>query len=53
MAGIDITVFTTHSICSASTSKANNIGLSIKDIQKAAVWKGTLAAHFKSTISCQ
>ena len=34
MAGIDITVFTTHSICSASTSKANNIGLSIKDIQK-------------------
>ena len=34
MAGIDITVFTTHFICSASTSKANNIGLSIKDIQK-------------------
>ena len=34
MAGIDITVFTTHSICSASTSKANSIGLSIKDIQK-------------------
>jgi len=38
MCGIDITVFTTHSTRSASTSKANNIGLSIKDIQKAAGW---------------
>ena len=36
MAGIDIIVFTAHSIRSASTSKANNIGLSIKDIQKTA-----------------
>ena len=39
MAGINTTVFTTHSIHSASTNKANNIGLSIKDIQKAAGWK--------------
>ena len=36
MAGIDIIVFTAHSIRSASTSKAKNIGLSIKDIQKTA-----------------
>ena len=40
MAGIDITVFTTHSTRSASTSKANNMGLSLKDISKAAGWKG-------------
>ena len=49
MAGIDITVFATHSVRSASTSKANNIGLSIKDIQKAAGWKGssTFRQHYK------
>ena len=39
-AGIDITVFTPHSTRAASTSKANNLGLSIKDIAKAAGWKG-------------
>ena len=38
MAGIDITVFTAHSIRKASTSKANNMGLSLKDIAKAAGW---------------
>ena len=38
-AGIDITVFTCHSTRSASTSKANNLGLSFKDIAKAAGWK--------------
>ena len=38
MAGVDLTVFTAHSTRSASSSKANNIGLSIKDIQKAAGW---------------
>ena len=38
LAGIDLTVFTAHSTRSASTSKANNIGLSMKDIQKAAGW---------------
>ena len=50
--GIDITVFTTHSVRSASTSKANNIGLSIKDIQKAAGWKSssTFRKHYKLPI---
>ena len=33
MAGIHITVFTTHSVRSALTIKANNIRLSVKDIQ--------------------
>ena len=51
-AGIEITVFTTHSVRSASTSKANNIGLSIKDIQKAAGWKGSsmFREHYKLPI---
>ena len=39
MAGIDLTVFSAHSTRSASSSKANNIGLSLKDIAKAAGWK--------------
>ena len=39
MAGIEKTVFKSNSVCSVSTSKANNIGISIKDIQKAAGWK--------------
>ena len=52
MAEIVITLFTTHSILSALTSKANNIGLSIKDIQKAAGWKGssTFRKHYKLLI---
>jgi len=37
--GIDITVYANHSLRKASTSKANNMGLTIKDIQKAAGWK--------------
>ena len=43
---------TTHSVRSASTSKANNIGLSIKDIQKAAGWKGSsmFREHYKLPI---
>ena len=40
MCGIDITIFTAHSTRSTSTSTADNIGLSIKDIQKAAGWSG-------------
>ena len=53
MAGIDITVFTRHSVSSASASKANNIGLSIKIIQKAAGWKGssTFRQHYKLPIT--
>lgn len=38
-AGIDITVFTAHSTRAASSSKANNLGLSLKDIAKAGGWK--------------
>ena len=39
-AGVDITVFTAHSVRKASTSKGNNMGLSVKDIAKAAGWSG-------------
>ena len=39
-AGIDVTVFTTHSTRAASTSKGNNMGLSLKEISKAAGWRG-------------
>ena len=39
MAGIELTVFTAHSTRAASTSKANNIGMSLKDIAKAAGWR--------------
>ena len=37
-AGIDITVFTAHSTRSASTSLGNNMGMSFKDVAKAAGW---------------
>ena len=52
-AGIDITVFTPHSTRAASTSKANNLGLSIKDIAKAAGWKGgsTFQRYYKFPIT--
>ena len=39
-AGIDLNVFTAHSTRSASSTKANNLGLSLKDICKAAGLKG-------------
>ena len=39
-AGIDLTIFTAHSTRAASSSKAHNIGLSLKDIARAAGWKG-------------
>ncbi len=39
--GVDVTVFTCHSTRSASTSKLNNLGLSLKDISKAAGWRGS------------
>ena len=38
MCGINITIFTANLTQRASTSTANNLGLSIKDIQKAAGW---------------
>ena len=52
-AGIDLTVFTTHSTRSASTSKANNLGLSLKDISKAAGWRGpsTFQRFYKFKVS--
>ena len=40
MGGIDITAFTARSTQSVSTSTANNMGLSINDIKKAARWSG-------------
>ena len=47
-AGIDVTIFSAHSTRSSSTSKANNLGLSLQDIAKAAGWKGdqTFAKHY-------
>ena len=45
MCGIDITIFTAHSTRSASISTANNMGFSIKDIQKAAGWSGGSTFH--------
>ena len=40
-AGIDETIFSSHSTRSASTSKAKGKGLSLKDINKAAGWTTT------------
>ena len=51
MCGIEITIFTAHSTRIASTSTANNMGLSIKDIQKATGWSGIVP--FSSTITYQ
>ena len=51
-AGIDITVYSNHSLRKSSTSKANNMGLCIKDIQKAAGWKSdnSFRRHYKLPI---
>ena len=51
-AGVDITVYANHSLRKASISKANNLGLSIKDIQKAAGWKSKsiFREHYKLPI---
>ena len=50
-AGIDVTVFTAHSTRSAS-SKANNLGLSLKDLNKAAGWRteSTFQRYYKFPI---
>ena len=40
MGGIDITASTARSTQSVSTSTANNVGLSINEIKKAARWSG-------------
>ena len=52
-AGIDITVFTAHSTRAASTSKVNNMGLSMKDIAKAAGWRNstTFQRHYKFKVT--
>ena len=51
-AGIDVTVYSNHSLRKASTSKANNIGLAISDIQKAVGWKSkdVFRKHYKLPI---
>ena len=43
LSGIDVTVFTAHSTRISSTSKANNVGSCLKDIEKAAGWRGSSA----------
>ncbi len=52
LAGIDITIFTCHSTRKASTSKASNLGLTLKDINKAAGWfsETTFTRHYKLPI---
>ena len=52
LAGIDITVFTAHSTRKASSSKGNNMGITLKDISKAAGWRNnsTFAKHYKLPI---
>ena len=48
-AGIDLTVLSAHSTRSASTSKGNNLGLTLDDIRKAGGWKtnSTFRKHYK------
>ena len=48
---IDVTVFSAHSTRSASTSKGNNLGLTLDDIHKAGGWKEI--ALSESTINFQ
>ena len=52
LAGIEITVFTAHSARSSATSKANNVGLGIKVIERAAGWSSssTFTKHHKLPI---
>ena len=52
MSGIDITAFAAHSTQSVPTLTASNMGLSIKDSQKAAVWSGdsTFIKYYSLTI---
>ena len=52
LSGIDVTVFTAHSTRSSSTSKVESLGLSLKDIQKAAGWSNgsTFRKHYKLPI---
>ena len=38
-AGIDLTVFTAHSTIAASPFKANNLGMSLKNILKVGHWR--------------
>ena len=49
---IDVTVFSAHSTRSASTSKGNNLSLTIDDIHKAGGWKrnSTFRKYFKLSI---
>ena len=48
-AGIDLKVFSAHSTRSASTSKGNNLGLTLYDIRKAGGWS-TFRKRFKLPI---
>ena len=52
-AGVDITLFTAHSVRSAATTKANSIGVSIKEIQRAAGWsnESTFQRFYKLPIN--
>ena len=52
LAGIDITAFIPQSTRSASSSKANNIGFSKKDIAQAAGWSNdsTFKKYYKRPV---
>ena len=46
LSGIDVTAFTAHSTRSTSTSKANNVGLCLKETENAAVLRlGNITAN--------
>ena len=51
-AGVDLTTYSNHSLRKASTSKADNTGLTIVDIQKAAGWtsRNIFQTHYKLPI---
>ena len=52
-AGVDISIFKSHSLRMASSSKANTKGLSLKELNKAAGWSdnsSTFAKYYKKPI---
>ena len=51
-AGIDLTVFTAHLTRSGSTSKENNLGLTLDDIREAGGWttSSTFRKHYRHAV---
>ena len=55
LAGIDVEKFSRHSTLGASTSKAKELGLSLKSIISHAKWKNveSFAKHYDKKVQCQ